>query len=176
MEHTVAFKTFTSIRQAMSYAKTLPKVGSGSSRRVFDLGNGFVVKVAKNRLGYIQNEYETILSDDYYAQDLVNPVTEYSSKFLWVIAKKLKPVDFDTFFSTLGDRQDLMDIIKSAGAKTKCNIDFWDDTERPLVKELWDLVANYDFDYYLDVAKRDSWGLTESGQLKLVDYGLKKAI
>ncbi len=176
MEHIAAFKTFTSIRQAMSYAKTLPKVGSGSSRRVFDLGNGFVVKIAKNRLGYVQNEYEAILSDDYYVQDLVNPVTEHSNKYLWVIAKKLKPVDFDEFLYAFGDTYILEKIIESAGKRVDCDINFWDDDRRPLVKELWDLVANYDFDYYMDVAKRNSWGLTESGELKLVDYGLKAKI
>lgn len=40
-------------------------IGSGSGRRVFDLDNGYVVKVAKNRKGIAQNqvEYKIALSD-----------------------------------------------------------------------------------------------------------------
>ncbi len=37
-------------------------LGSGSGRRVFDLGNGYVVKVAKNRKGVAQNEAEHHIS------------------------------------------------------------------------------------------------------------------
>jgi len=41
-------------------------IGSGSGRQVFDLENGYVVKVAKNRKGIAQNqvEYEIALTDD----------------------------------------------------------------------------------------------------------------
>lgn len=40
-------------------------IGSGSGRRVFDLENGYVVKVEKNRKGIAQNqvEYEIALAD-----------------------------------------------------------------------------------------------------------------
>ena len=37
-------------------------IGSGSGRRVFDLGNGYVVKVAKNHRGIAQNEVEHHIS------------------------------------------------------------------------------------------------------------------
>ena len=37
-------------------------LGAGSGRRVFDLGNGYVVKVAKNRKGIAQNKAEHSIS------------------------------------------------------------------------------------------------------------------
>lgn len=37
-------------------------IGSGSGRRVFDLGNGYVVKVAKNMKGIAQNKAERHIS------------------------------------------------------------------------------------------------------------------
>jgi len=37
-------------------------IGSGSGRRVFDLENGYVVKVAKNKKGFAQNEAEYQIS------------------------------------------------------------------------------------------------------------------
>lgn len=33
-------------------------IGSGTGRNVYDLGNGYVVKIAKNKRGFIQNESE----------------------------------------------------------------------------------------------------------------------
>lgn len=39
-------------------------INSGSGRRVFDLGNGYVVKVAKNQKGIAQNEVEYRIKSD----------------------------------------------------------------------------------------------------------------
>lgn len=40
-----------------------PVLGVGSGRRVFDLGNDTVVKVARNVKGYAQNEVECMISE-----------------------------------------------------------------------------------------------------------------
>ena len=40
-----------------------PKLGSGSGRRVYDLQDGSVLKVAKNIRGYAQNQVEAIISE-----------------------------------------------------------------------------------------------------------------
>jgi hypothetical protein len=42
--------------------QTYKYIGSGSGRRVFDLGNEYVVKVAKNKKGIAQNEAEHQIS------------------------------------------------------------------------------------------------------------------
>ncbi len=42
--------------------RNYPCIGSGSGRRVFDLRNGYVVKVAKNNRGIAQNEAEHHIS------------------------------------------------------------------------------------------------------------------
>lgn len=39
-------------------------INSGSGRRVFDIGDGYVVKVAKNRKGIAQNEVEYRIKSD----------------------------------------------------------------------------------------------------------------
>ncbi len=43
-------------------AKKYPRLGSGSGRTVYDLGNSYVVKVAKNRKGIEQNKAEYQIS------------------------------------------------------------------------------------------------------------------
>ena len=40
-----------------------PVLGSGSGRRVYDLRNGTVLKAAKNKKGYAQNQIESIISE-----------------------------------------------------------------------------------------------------------------
>lgn len=39
-------------------------LGEGSSRKVFDLNNGYVVKIAKNMAGVEQNRIEYMISED----------------------------------------------------------------------------------------------------------------
>ena len=51
--------TFQSFSKKAAYvAKFFPKIGSGSSRIVFDMGDGNVLKLAKNEKGYDQNNTE----------------------------------------------------------------------------------------------------------------------
>lgn len=58
-------------RQRFDFSK-LTKIGSGSDRDVYDLGNGKVLKVAKTARGLNQNVYE----GDYYLKGIVPEVSE----------------------------------------------------------------------------------------------------
>lgn len=62
-------------------------IGSGSGRRVFDLGNGYVVKVARNRRGIAQNrvEYDISISDD---SNLFAKVPSVSNDYRLLIMEK----------------------------------------------------------------------------------------
>lgn len=66
-------------------------LGRGSGRKVYDLGNGYVVKVAKNRKGYAQNEAEYAISlktqDDLFAKILC-----VSENFRFIIMEKAEPI------------------------------------------------------------------------------------
>ena len=39
-------------------------IGAGSARKVYDLNNGFVIKIARNIKGIAQNEAEFLISND----------------------------------------------------------------------------------------------------------------
>lgn len=73
-------------------------IGSGSGRAVFDLGDGAVLKVAKNPRGVAQNEIE---SDGYVQQaysDLVAPVLDSDPNHdLWLVMAKARKVDAKRF-------------------------------------------------------------------------------
>ena len=66
-------------------------IGSGSGRQVFDLGNGYVVKVAKNRKGIAQNkaEYQISLIDN---TNLFAKVEQVSQDFILLIMEKAERV------------------------------------------------------------------------------------
>lgn len=66
-------------------------IGSGSGRQVYDLGNGYVVKVAKNRKGIAQNkaEYEIALADD---SNLFASIAQVSENYGLVIMEKAEPI------------------------------------------------------------------------------------
>lgn len=62
-------------------------IGSGSGRRVYDLENGYVVKVAKNSKGVAQNkaEYRITLND---MSSIFAEVIAVSSNFIYLIMEK----------------------------------------------------------------------------------------
>lgn len=67
-------------------------IGSGSGRRVFDLGNGYVVKYAKNKKGIAQNEAEhQIFSTDH--SNLFAKITQVSADFQLLIMEKAEPLN-----------------------------------------------------------------------------------
>lgn len=68
-----------------------PKLGSGSGRRVFDLHNHTVLKMAKNVKGYAQNQVEYIISemDD---SDIFAKVFYISRDNRFLIMEKADPI------------------------------------------------------------------------------------
>jgi hypothetical protein len=62
-------------------------IGSGSGRQVYDLDNGYVIKVAKNRKGIAQNEVEYhIASVD--RTNLFAKITHVSEDYMLLIMEK----------------------------------------------------------------------------------------
>ncbi len=68
-----------------------PALGSGSGRKVYDLGDGTVLKAAKNKKGYAQNQVEAIISemDD---SDVFAKVLFISPDNRFLIMEKAEPV------------------------------------------------------------------------------------
>lgn len=62
-------------------------IGSGSSRSVFDLDNGFVVKAAINRGGLYQNKIESYVYSHEHT-DLFAPILTKSEDSMFLIMKK----------------------------------------------------------------------------------------
>ena len=69
-------------------------IGSGSGRRVFDLGNGYVVKVAKNKRGIAQNEAEHHISSSDHSNIFAKTIKVSADFRMLIMEKAVRIKDF----------------------------------------------------------------------------------
>lgn len=124
------------------------KLGEGSGRKVYDMGNGCVIKYAKNHKGYAQNKQEYDIF--HKRQDVILAVVfAMSSDGRILIMEKAQPCHSTSLLYQhyhVNRRKDFLSL--------------------PEIKMLMD-------DYYLlgvDLAKTSSWGEAR-GRIILIDYG-----
>lgn len=128
-------------------------IGSGSSRKVFDLGNGYVVKVAKNKAGIAQNkmEYTISLTD---SSNLLAKVIQSSKDFYILIMEKADKIDN---FSYVCDYFKVDNILQVLTLKEFQNLHY-----------KYNLLLN-------DLRRTSSWGII-NGKPVVIDYGFTKEI
>jgi len=93
---------------------TYKYIGSGSGRIVYDLGNGYVVKVAKNRKGLGQNktEYRIALVDDSGLFAYI-PIVSENFKFLVMDkADRIKDISYVWNYFNVRNNQEIYSIQK----------------------------------------------------------------
>lgn len=126
-------------------------IGSGSGRLVFDLDNGYVVKVAKNRKGVAQNKAEYKIAS-MNNTDLFAEISAISDNYNYLIMEKA-------------------DKIKSIA-------EIWDYYQVRSNHELFkldnfkDIGMKYNL-LYGDLCRKSSWGFVNK-RPKIIDYGFTK--
>lgn len=128
-------------------------IGSGSSRDVFDLDNGYVIKVAKNRAGIAQNESEYNISYDDNS-GLFAKVIEVSNNFKFLIMEKAGKVYYIS---------DVLEYFKVRSISQLLNL-----------KELQEIKRNYNL-LLGDLKKKSSWGMI-NGKPVIIDYGFTREV
>lgn len=123
-------------------------IGSGSCRKVYDLDNGYVVKVAKNRAGIAQNKAEYTISRHDYS-NLFAKVTQVSNDFKFLIMEKAEKIN---------DISYVWDYFNVSNKRELFNID-----ELQKIKKDYNLILG-------DFGKTSSWG-TINGRPVIIDYG-----
>lgn len=128
-------------------------IGSGSGRQVFDLQNGYVVKVAKNKAGIAQNksEYKISYIDN---SDLFAKVTQASNDFELLIMQKADNIYNISYvwkyFNVTSKRQ------------------LFNSKELQDVKKRYNLLLG-------DFARKSSWGMI-NGRPVIIDYGFTREV
>lgn len=74
-------------------------IGSGSSRICFNIGNGHILKLAKNKKGLAQNEFEEETSR---MSSAVVDVYDVADNYTWIVEELCKPAKEGDFDRILG--------------------------------------------------------------------------
>lgn len=128
-------------------------IAEGAGRRVYDLGNGYVVKLARNKRGKMENfnEHYIYQNAPEYIKKHLNPVVYLDEKYL--IAPKVET---------------LQDYIKRTDNKD--NIPFDDYVSFFGKSEFLEfLLKTYQLDDF-DLGYMFNWGII-NGDIVLIDYG-----
>jgi len=123
-------------------------IGSGSGRKVFDLGNGYVVKVAKNMAGIAQNrvEHQISLRDN---SNLFAKVIEVSGDFQFLIMEKADRIN------------NFSHVLKYFNVSNN--------RELVRLKEMQTIQWKYNL-LLADLCRNSSWGIID-GVPVIIDYG-----
>ncbi|WP_160690846.1 hypothetical protein [Clostridium sp. C2-6-12] len=128
-------------------------IGSGSSRDVFDLNNGYVIKVAKNIAGIAQNQTEYVIS--YYDDsDLFAKVVQASNDFYFLIMEKADKINniSEVFkYFNVSDKRELFHLKEIQNIKKKYNL----------------LLGDFD--------RKRNWGIIK-GRPVIIDYGFTREV
>lgn len=128
-------------------------ISSGSSRDVFDLKNGYVIKIAKNMAGIAQNQYEYFIS--YYDNsNLFAKVVNVSDDFYFLIMEKADKID------------NISDVFKYFNVSSK--------RELFQLKELQNIKKKYNL-LLGDFNRKSNWGIIK-GRPVIIDYGFTREV
>lgn len=128
-------------------------IGTGSSRDVFDLQNGYVVKVAKNIAGFAQNQTEYAISN-YDDSNLFARVISISNDFYFLVMEKADKIDniSDVFrYFNVSDKRELFKLKELQNIKKKYNL----------------LLGDFD--------RKSNWGIIK-GRPVIIDYGFTREV
>lgn len=128
-------------------------IGSGSGREVYDLGNGYVVKAAKNKKGLAQNkaEYRISASSD---SGLFARIKAVSDDYIFLIMEKADSISY------------MPEVWDYFGVKSN--------SELQRIKEIKKITKKYDL-VNADFFKANNWGII-NGRCVIVDYGFTRSV
>jgi hypothetical protein len=183
------FKSLTSFKAREQYCnQTLKRIASGSSRIVYQIDGGSVLKLAKNSFGQQQNSSESNeYNHDYFSEIRTNVIDYDHEDDLWVIseiATKITPAIFKQhtgFNLNMVDKYLNLRSAQNNGAKIT-NRDFLRFMNQKELDSLDDddfigKVVEFMFNNGLepgDLGRISSWGMVNRNgveQIVLTDYG-----
>lgn len=108
--------------------RTYNYLGAGSGRMVFDLGNGNVVKAAKNRRGTAQNEaeYKIALENNTHLLAKISQISEGSTMLIMEKAEKIRSISFVWEYFKVRSNSQLYKVEELKEICNKCNLEIRD--------------------------------------------------
>jgi hypothetical protein len=128
-------------------------IGSGSGRRVFDLNNGYVVKVAKNNRGVAQNEAEYRIASENNT-NIFAKIAQVSENYNMLIMEKSEPV------------KNISEVWKSFHVRSN--------RELFQQEELKDMCSKHNL-LLIDLCRPVNWGKIKERSV-IIDYGFTRSV
>jgi hypothetical protein len=174
------------IQKLTKYADLhLSLINFGSSRRVYELDNDRVLKVAYNEAGIAQNFMEAKIQNDseYFAD-----VYDMHPGALWIVAEKIGEIDPNTFEVITGISQSLMIRINQNLDTRLGVVRITPEIARELshrfnigqkgikfLNDISKLRGKFDL-IFGDTFNPKHWGINADGKIKLYDFGLDSSV
>lgn len=176
---------FVSIDKKLEYAKKrFEQIGEGSSRVVFNLKNGYVLKLAKNMKGIYQNLSETEPALNSMYPDLIARIKKYdqdSENIYWIISQKAEEMTEESFQKLTNiSFKDFRNTIKTYSDFMKNKITIVPDeveailNTNKITSQVKDLMEEFELTAG-DLTKLSSWGIINN-KPKLIDVGLTRTL
>ncbi len=123
-------------------------IGGGSSRKVFNLNNGYVIKIAKNNAGIEQNKTEVNISEKDMSGRFAK-VVQFSRNYKYIIMRKAHKI------------KDISYIWNYFGVSSK--EEFYSLSEMKHLRKKYNLLLE-------DLNRASSWGIINKKPV-IIDYG-----
>lgn len=131
----------------------LNTIGMGSGRMVYDLGDGYVVKKARNKRGIAQNKVEHKISANNNSK-LIAEVISVSDDYIYLIMKKADKIS---------SSREIWNYYNVKNFNELFSLD-----------SFYELIKNNDL-LLPDLYRKSSWGIID-GRPVLIDYGFTKEV
>lgn len=178
------FKKLNKFSQRYKYCKErLEYISSGSARYVFGIDNDKVLKLAKNPKGIAQNETEYKTASDMMCSGVAK-VFDVDDDYLWLEMERVDKIKIAQFEQGTGMKfkdfasciRYYWDTFKNGGnkwsSKPSCYDEAW---ENDFFCDISELMVNFNMSSG-DLCRINSYGITQSGDIKLVDAGLDEDV
>lgn len=187
------FRKLPSFNQRIKYCQqSLVRLSSGSSRIVYELGDGKVLKIAKNRIGLVQNQHEFDLSEDWVFSnyEIITNVFDGDQNGEWIISEKAEKMTKPLFKKVTGyGWEEFIQALYAENERingTKPNYRPNQEALAELIEKIWEdedslpyrifnMIGTYPDLLIGDIAKLNSWGVVKRNgtlQAVLIDYGI----
>lgn len=162
----VFFQTFSQIpifRDRVQYADSFfPCIGVGSGRKVYDLGNGQVLKLAVNRRGISQNATEIRVYVQSENKNILTKIFHHNISHWWLVCEKATALTEADFHELTG--------LQLAGFLYNLRFHRNGAIQHPLFDAAITLLKCFNLDRF-DISDESAWGVVDNRPV-LVDYGL----
>lgn len=185
-------KLDTEIKRKSYATRHLPRLGGGSAREVFGLGSGKILKIAQGSSGPRQNKAEVEAYTRKGMENYLAKIYDFDSEdYRWLISEGVKVIGDNADLNKKMDMPwPMLNIVVSNANKSsfkealETSIQVHNDMYKtslthenlnPLAMQLLESAYELSNMGIYDIETMAHWGITTSGQIVVVDYGISLA-